>query len=103
MGYLLTPNQCGSPITYAIGAAMFQLGADGIIYPSARENAAARHTGDTVEHFGFNVVDLRGMERGQSLSNALLVLHVHFKIADHHIAAFGPDAFAPRENSPDSM
>ena len=58
-GYLLTPDNGGSPLTHAIGAALRQYGADGIIYPSAREDAAIHRSGETIEHFGFNVVDLR--------------------------------------------
>jgi len=60
-GYLLTPDNGGSPLTHAIGAALVQCGADAIIYPSAREDAAVRRRGETIEHFGFNVVDLRGV------------------------------------------
>lgn len=58
---LTTTAEGGSPITEGIGAWLRTLGAEALIYPSARMNASVTFKNGTIADFsGFNLVDYRG-------------------------------------------
>ncbi len=57
--YLLAPESGGNLLTTLIATYLHYLGADAIIFPSARENCSASKQG----HTGFNLVDFAGIER----------------------------------------
>lgn len=60
---LMYPGPGGSPLTEAIGHWVRSLGADALIYPSARANVRCMiESGRLTQSWGWNLVDYRGAE-----------------------------------------